>query len=163
MRVWRVWSSAVTAARAAAVFPEPASPLMTPRARSRADQGMPAAAAARPGRRSPAALRRVLVLVFLARGEGVVADPVPAGGFLVLGPDQAEVVDPGRPRGNVRLLWSRLRVGVTAGLLRHRGAVRPPVPADLQHRHVERVEDALDLPAGQGQVADLVEDTEQAE
>ena len=36
MRVWRVWSSAVTAARAAAVFLKPSSPVMAPSARSRA-------------------------------------------------------------------------------------------------------------------------------
>jgi len=47
MSVCGVWSSAAIAARAEAVFPEPTSPVMTPRARSRAHQVMRATASAR--------------------------------------------------------------------------------------------------------------------
>jgi hypothetical protein len=84
-----------------------------------------------------------------ALGEGAVTDAVAAGGLLVLGGDDAQVVNPGgwrRPGGFVRL---GLGVGMPADVLRLCQAVGLAVPADLDGRQVEWVEDALDLPAGQ--------------
>ena len=71
------------------------------------------------GGRSPALLLgcRLLVAAVIA-GEGVVADAVTAGGFVVLGGDDAQVVDagPGRRRGGS--LRSGLGMGVQADALR---------------------------------------------
>ena len=83
---------------------------------------------------------------------GRVADAVAAGGLVVLGGDDAQVVDPGgwrRPGGVLRL---GLGVGMPADVLRPCQAPGLAVPADLDDGQVEGVEDALDAAPGQRRI-----------
>jgi hypothetical protein len=71
------------------------------------------------------------------------------------GVDQGEVVDAGRGGGRGWLLGAGFGVGVPADDMRDGLPGGRALPADLDGGQVERVEDQLDLAAGQGGV-DLV-------
>src|SRR5260370_27924021 len=121
--------------------------------RTRRECGWPRRAARLGAGGSPPLLRAVgrLVLAVIA-GEGVVADAVTAGGFVVLGGDDAQVVDPGRWRRPGGILRLGLGVGGPADLLRPCQAPGPAVPADLHDGPVERGEHSLAPAARQRRV-----------